>query len=78
MFIHTPCLIIYIFRGSIYTVHALCMVTIHIACSNCDIEMGPDSRQVPNAGSAIHTLDDLCWFSQSLVSFQSFHAHIVH
>ena len=25
----------------------LCMATLHIACSNGDTEVGPDSRQVP-------------------------------
>ena len=29
--------------------YALCVVTIHDAYSNCDIEVGPDSRQVPKS-----------------------------
>ena len=47
VFTQLTCLIIYMFLSSVYIVHALCMVTIHTACSNDDIEVGSDSRQVP-------------------------------
>ena len=39
---------VYMFRSLVCTVHALCMVTVQIACYNGDIEVGPDSRQVPH------------------------------
>ena len=37
---------IYTFCSSVCIVQALCMVTIHSACYNGDIEVGPDSRKV--------------------------------
>ena len=42
-FLHT-CLMIYMFHSSVCIVHALCIVTIQIACFHGDIEVGPDSK----------------------------------
>ena len=42
MFLRASCLTIYMFRS------LACIVHDHVARSTCDVEVGPDFRQVPN------------------------------